>query len=341
MTDLILIPVERSQPLTPLKQGDKKFYHVPDGIASNFILETLGAGENIADLPVRKRQVNHNTAYQVLEDGKRRQIVMSNNKASVIIELADIEKISGSNKPTKKLFILTLMKANEQSIFNGVLTKDYISFPLQELLDIGFYNTPQSARKGFKDGMDVLTSLKIKGRIEASKSQDGSSVDVLEVLYTGASIKNGQCTVYFNSRINWNFIVQFYTILPRYYFRLSNRASDLLYYIFFLARQHTKDIAEKSYFTIGFRAIQHRLQLPSEVRNTRPQQTIKQPIEEAVAELEEQHAALYGNAEFLLEPVYDASAGIRAFLDNGYLKITLTGEFARNYIMLNQQFLHK
>ena len=322
--------------VSPLKpQQESNFYNVPDSTASNLILETLGAGENIADLPARKKQINHNTTYEVLEDGKRRQVSVINPKAKVTIELADIDKMTGSNKPAKKLFVLTLIKANEQAIFGGQLTKDYISFPLQELIDIGFYKTPQSARTGFKAGMDALTSLKIKGHIQQTKKR-GSSIDALEVLFTGANIKNGQCTVYFNPRISWSFIAQYFTILPRYYFKLPNRASDLLYYIFFLARQHTRDIEERGYFTIGFRAIQHRLQLPSEIDNGNPYRTIKQPIEEAIEELETEHSLLYGNTEFSLLPVYEETASIKDYLDNGYLRVGLTGAFAETYIEISK-----
>ena len=322
--------------VSPLKpQQESNFYNVPDSTASNLILETLGAGENIADLPARKKQINHNTTYEVLEDGKRRQVSVINPKAKVTIELADIDKMTGSNKPAKKLFVLSLIKANEQAIFDGQLTKDYISFPLQELIDIGFYKTPQSARTGFKAGMDALTSLKIKGHIQQTKKR-GSSIDALEVLFTGANIKNGQCTVYFNPRISWSFIAQYFTILPRYYFKLPNRASDLLYYIFFLARQHTRDIEERGYFTIGFRAIQHRLQLPSEIDNGNPYRTIKQPIEEAIEELETEHSLLYGNTEFSLLPVYEETASIKDYLDNGYLRVGLTGAFAETYIEISK-----
>ena len=316
-------------------QQESNFYNVPDSTASNLILETLGAGENIADLPARKKQINHNTTYEVLEDGKRRQVSVINPKAKVTIELADIDKMTGSNKPAKKLFVLSLIKANEQAIFDGQLTKDYISFPLQELIDIGFYKTPQSARTGFKAGMDALTSLKIKGHIQQTKKR-GSSIDALEVLFTGANIKNGQCTVYFNPRISWSFIAQYFTILPRYYFKLPNRASDLLYYIFFLARQHTRDIEERGYFTIGFRAIQHRLQLPSEAATKNPQRDIKDPIDEAIEELETEHSLIYGNTEFSLLPVYDEAASIKDYLDNGYLKVGLTGAFAQTYIKISK-----
>lgn len=324
------------QPVAPLKPLDQRdFYNVPDSTASNLILETLGAGAAIADLPARKRQVNHSTTLEVLESGKRRQVSLKTQKASVTIELADIDKLTGSNKPAKKLFVLALIKANEQAIHDGQLTKNYISFPLQELIDTGFYSTPQSARKGFNAGMDTLTSLKIKGHIQQTKKK-GSSIDALEVLFTGARIERGQCTIFFNERISWSFIAQYFTILPRYYFRLPNRASDLLYYIFYLTRQHTKDIEERGYFTISFRAIQHRLQLPSEVGNNNPDRTIKQPIEEAIEQIEDGHSGLYGNEDFSLLPVYDEYAPIANFLDNGYLRVELKGSFAETFIAISE-----
>ena len=324
------------QPVAPLKPVEQRdFYNVPDSTASNLILETLGAGAAIADLPARKRQVNHATTLEVYEDGQRRQVQLKTQKASVTIELADIDKLTGSNKPAKKLFVLALIKANEQAIHEGQLTKNYVSFPLQELIDTGFYSTPQRARKGFNAGMDTLTRLKIKGHIQQTKKK-GSSIDALEVLFTGARIERGQCTIFFNERISWSFIAQYFTILPRYYFRLPNRASDLLYYIFYLARQHTKDIEERGYFTISFRAIQHRLQLPSEVGNNNPDRTIKQPIEEAIEQIEDGHSGLYGNEDFSLLPVYDEYAPIASFLDNGYLRVELKGSFAETFIAISK-----
>lgn len=324
------------QPVAPLKPVEQRdFYNMPDSPASDLILEVLGAGAGVADLPARKRQVNHATTLEVYEDGKRRQIQLKSQKASVTIELADIDKITGSNKPAKKLFVLSLIKANEQAIFDGQLTKDYVSFPLQELVDIGFYKSLRSARTGFLSGADTLTSLKVKGHIQRNK-KTGSTIDTLEVLFTGAKIDKNQCFIRLNYTIDWSFIAQYFTILPRYYFRLPNRASDLLYYIFYLARQHTRDIEERGYFTIGFRAIQHRLQLPNEVGSPNPQRDIKQPIENAIEELETEHRKLYGNTEFSLLPVCDDTAPIADYLNNGYLKVGLTGSFAETFIAISK-----
>lgn len=325
------------QPASPFIEGEKSsFYNMPDSTASNLILDTLGAGEDIADLPNRKKAVNHSTAIQVLQKGKERRIELNSGNAQVTIELSDIDKIVGSNKTAKKMFVLALIKANEQAIHGGQLTRNYVSFPLKELVDIGFYKTPQSARRGFKDGMSTLTSLKIKGKLQKGKKKT-TTIEALEVLFTGARIVKGQCLIYFNDRISWSFLAQYFTILPTYYFELSNRASDLLYYIFYLARQHTKDIQERGYFTINFRSLQAKLNLPSEVGNREPAKTIKQPIEEAIEEIETAHSKIYNNTEFALLPVYDDLAPIADFLDKGYLKVTLSGDFSKMFIELSNK----
>ena len=323
----------------PYKQEETSFYNVPDSPATNLVLDVLGAGADIGDLPDRKKQINHNTEYEVLEDGNKRLISLKNatGTAEVTIELADIDKLTGSNKPAKKLFVLSLIKANQQAIHDGQLTKDYVSFPLQELVNIGFYTTTQSARAGFKSGADTLTSLKIKGKIKKSK-KNGVDIETLEVLFTGARIKNGQCFIYLNPRISWSFLTQYFTILPTYYFKLPNRASDLLYYIFYLARQHTEDIAdpERGYFTISFRAIQHRLSLPSEKGLNNPMRDIKDPIEKAIEQIEIEHKATYDNMEFSLLPVCDDNAPIAEYLDNGYLRVELKGAFATNFVAISK-----
>lgn len=334
--------------VTPVKPEEHSFYNVPDSSASNLVLDVLGAGADIADLPERKKQINHSSDYEVLESGNKRQITFKNSggTAEVTIELADVDKLTGSNKSAKKLFVLNLIKANEQAIHNGILTRDYVSFPLQELVDTGFYTNIRSARAGFTSGADVLTSLKIKGKVRKSKKKvtditggkhnDGAERDVLEVLFTGAAIVKGQCFIYLNPRINWGGLTQYFTILPTYYFRLPNRASDLLYYIFYLARQHTKEIEERGYFTIGFRAIQHKLQLPNEKGAANPQRDIKDAIEKTIVQLEDEHHKTYNNLEFSLLPVCDEQAPIAEYLDNGYLKVELKGGFAANFIAISK-----
>lgn len=333
------------QVTTPTKQKEIGFYNLPTSTGSNLIYDVLEAGENIADLPNRKKRINNNTTYKVQQSGKKRLISLANQNGTgeVTAELADIEKATGSNISAKMLFTLSMIKANEQAIFNGELTKDYISFPLQELVDIGLYKTIRSARTGFNNGADLLTSIKIKGKIKKSKKAE-VEIETLEVLFTGARIQKGQCYIFLNHRIKWSFFTQYFTILPRYYFSLSNRASDLLLYIFYLARQSVKAIEEranqnggKGYFTISFRALQQKLQLPSEKGLNNPRRDIKDAIENAISEIEEAHIETYGSGGFYLEPTYNDKAPISEYLDNGYLKVILEGAFSSMFIAISKE----
>ena len=309
----------------------QRFYTLPTSPATNLVTEILAAGDDIESLPDRKNEISHSTKLEVSINGRQRKVSLHTKKEDITIELSDIYKLTGNNKGAKKLLALALIKANEQALHDGELTRDYVSFPLQELVDIGFYSSIRSARNGFNNGMDTLTSLKIKGHIQQTPKKK-HSIDVLEIPFTGARIKDGECKIFLNNRINWNFIIQYYTIIPRYYFTLSNRAGDLMILIFSLARQRTREIEKQGYFNISFKVIQHRLQLPSENNNKNPDRTIRQPIEDAIEEIETMHSDYYGNQDFALLPVYDDAASITDYLNNGYLKVSLTGAFADPFI---------
>lgn len=323
--------------IEPIKDYFESHFFIGISPASELCLNALGAGQKIADLPKRKNQINHNTKYEVMknDDGSKRIISLVNKNTRISLEISDIEKITGNNKTAKKLFIFALIKANKQAIYNGELTKDHISFSLKELVEIGFYKALNSARKGFKSGMDTLTSMKIKGSLKKSNTKK-IEIESLEVLFTGAKINKNQCYIFFNTRINWNFLLQYFTILPKYYFKLSNKASDLIYYIFYLARQNVNNIEKNGYFTISLRAIQHKLQLPNENGLNNPQRDIKDAIENAIEQIEEEHAKYYKNTELSILPVYNEKDSIIDYLENGYLKIGLTGNLAKKFIEINK-----
>lgn len=328
------IPVKENVALTaagnlaPQTEEKESFYSVPTSPATDTVLKVLGSGkENLSSLKSRTKHVNHSQEIEVLQQGGKRQITIKSNVSTVTLELADIEKLTGSNKTAKKLFIFNLIKMNEQAYSGGVLKRNYVQFPLQELIDIGFYSTLRSARQGFNNGMDILTSLKLKGSMQKGKKEVATA---LEVLFTGANIKNGTCTVFLNERINWGFIASYYTILPSYSFKLSNKAFDLILYVFYLARQRLKDIESKGYFTISLKALQNQLQLPQESIN--PTRDIKKPIEDAIAEI----MSYSQQTEFLIEPVVDNNAPIAAYLAEGYIKITLRGNYAASFIELSK-----
>lgn len=311
----------------------------PQGMASNLFYEVIGAGKGIGNLSARKRQINHAAKLKVVGKGKKRQINLIEGDAQIIIELQDIDKLfKGNNATAQKLFVLALIKANEQAIHDGKVTRNHISFPLQELVDMRFYGSVDTARRGFDAGADILTSLKIKGKIK-SRNKD-VYIRARSVLFTDSLVDNNQCFLWLNDKVDWNFIIQFYTVLPNFYFALNSKASALLEYIFYLARQRTREIKNEGHFNIGIRAIQNRLNLPSEVGNANPGRTILEPIENAAKQIEDKQKELGIKAVDLLfthKSTPFECASVKSILENGYLQVTLSDEYAENFISISQK----
>lgn len=327
--------------ITPESQLERheRFYNLPTSSSSDLVMKALGAGSNLAALPGSSRRVSHNQSILVRENGKKRQLVSKGNNIETIIEIGDIEKLIGSNKAAKKMFAFALIKMNERAYDykSGTLYHAEIGFSLQELVDIGYYSSIRAARRGFLTAMDTLTSLKLKAVVKRGKKNfttapaDAEGEGIL-VMFIGAAVTNNYCRVMLNYELNWQPLFQYFTVLPKFALMLGNRPFDLLYTIFYLARQNSKQIKAKGYFDIGFRAIQQRLELPNEADTKEPTKHIRQPIENAIAAIEEQLKAAGEEQDLIITPVFDVRSNIREYLDNGYLRITFKGSYAAPFI---------
>ena len=321
---------------------------MPTGAAIFAIQEVLTAGgrKGINALPERKKKINHGAKYTIragdpLKNEPPNCLViqkdLSNRRGKIIILMPReiLDKYTGNNITVKKIFILLLQKINEQVYHEGQLTRDYITFSVHELINLGIYKTYQSAMNGFTNAMEILTRIRVYGKLRLNK---GSVVisPRLAVLFPTIDPERGSLKVYLNRQvdeINWQFIFQAFSTLPNYYYELSPRASELLYYIFFIARQQTKGIKERGYFSIGMRAIQQAIHLPDEEETKNPKRDIKDEIENAVNEIEETHRIHYEGDEDLLflSLEYQDEWDIKRFLDEGYLQVNLSGTFSAQF----------
>lgn len=334
------IPSKKRKPafLSPKQIKENNYYKVPISTTTIVATEMLQGKDKMNELPIRKKQVSHNAKYKVLKQENQRRLEYESEKVKITFELENVEKILGAKNPARKFFIMALVKANEQIIHEGTFSKYCVTFPLQELVDCRLYKNKDSARKGFKTAMSALTSLKYQGEETINKKKKITN-STLRVLFTGADIKNGQCSIHFNNLIDWDFSTQYFSILPKYYLDLSDRAFDLLTYIFYMARQKCEDISKKEYFNISFRSIQHKLFLPFEGDTEHPQRDIKDEMEKAISEIEDKQFLYYGAnnpqkeepPELSFLPVYNENASIEEYLDKGYLKVELRGELAKYF----------
>lgn len=314
---------------------------LPTSPVIHLILSVLAAGENVADLAPRLRQINRNTDISVEEQGDKRYIQYKSPTNDVSIEIDDIKLLRGSNKAAKKLFILALVEANKRALYRGWLKQAEISFPLQLLIDHGLYKTPQSARNGFKAGLDILQSIKVSGNSRIN-NKARATIDEPSRLFTGATIRRGQCVIGLNPDIDWNFIAQYFTALPSYYFRLPNRASELLYYIFYRARQNTREIDEGGSFSISLRSVQQQLQLPSEKsdRTINYGRDICGQIDKAIKDIEQFQKELF-TRDLSLHTKCNSNSSIQEYLANGYLEVRISGELSKTFIEISRDQAQK
>ncbi len=316
-------PLQQEAPQQDRDEGEKP-HKYPTGPGPRLINKVLGAGKDgLETMPEKWGPINHDQNMEIFSNGKGRRVISQAKDSSITLELGDIEKLDGYNKGVRKMFDFILIKMNEQAYSGQTLIHDYVSFSLADLIKAGLYGTPQSARRGFKDAMSVITSLKIGGEIRKSKKEAVSQA-CIEVLFTGIHLKNGECTVYLNPRINWGFVTPFYTVLPSWCFRLSNNAYILLQHIFYLARQNTKAISDKGYFTVSIRGVHAALNLPAIEGTTHPQRDIIDAIEGAISDIE----LLNNDSDFTITPRKCDNVPIQDYINNGYLEIGLKGKYS-------------
>ena len=310
---------------------EQAFYSMPTSPASNLAMVVFTHGkEQLGELPERMELARSKNTYTLKASDTARRITQQQSNGDLItLELSDIDKLKGTNKTISKLFAFSLVKLNEQAEQGGQLTRNTIEFSLQELVDRGFYSNTVNARAGVKKAFEVLTNMKVSGTIAKGKKKNIEQAE-LAVLFTYCRIKKNVVTVDLNSRINWEMLTQFYTILPKWAFSLPVKPWDLLYYVFYLARQNLDKISKQGYFTISFQAIHSRLVLPEAEYTKNPQRDIKDVIERAITEIEER--AHTPELQFI--PRYNEKDNIKEYLSNGYLEVHFSGAYAAAFLDL-------
>lgn len=281
---------------------------------TNQAINAFGAGRPI--------KANRNTDIGYVEKTPEMWSITSENKTSKLtLSIDNIGLLKTNNKGLKKCFAFVLVQCNDQHYASE------IGFPLQAMVDNGMYSSISNARRGFKDNIEKIMAMTFKGTSKKGRTVIEEQGGKLIYHY---EIKKNYVTLSFNEKINVSFMAQYFTLLPKFSFALSNNAFSLLEYIFFLARQNTRTIKERGSFNIGLRAVRDYLNLPHEDDTKDHTKLIRNPIETAIEQIEEAN----NNASFTITPVYNEdSRNIREWLD-GYLQIGLREEFAETFIKI-------
>lgn len=321
------------------------------------------------DLPLfisRSELLNRNTAMSFIRNGKIKKIVIastykdSKENSTITLYMPNIDFISANNDKFSKVFTFILAKINEQAIDKNAnkLYKDYITFSLQELVELGIYKNVKSAKDGINKVYKKLYETKIKIINKNNKwnmeKETGLFRNDKEKI-TDIEHRKNYYKIYLNKGSIFTYLDYIYfTIIPKWAYVLSNRAFLLTKLIFERARQSTYNKETKTVeFNVSMRLIQRNLNLPDEEKTLKHLQLIKKPILESIEQIENKYNETlqekikdlpeqeqknyekYIDINILHQPENRAdkieTMNIKEFLDSQYLTITLKGSFAEFY----------
>lgn len=232
------------------------------------------------------------------------QYTIQKDNQKIVIELVVLGALSKVSPYAAKMLVFILAKINRQaSNIKGELTRNYITFTLQELVDLKMYSDVRSARAAFWNIMPVLRHVSIYGFLMPDKDSKDTTPDGEKKDNTPLSGKGGgiigtfgiepdgrTCKVYLEEGADWKLLLQFYAALPTFYFELSSLAASIVLYATHLARIRAKEIKKddtQQVIPLSLEALRERLMLPDMEGNKKRYETIRKPIEDAIDEIEQ------------------------------------------------------
>ena len=232
---------------------------------------------------------SHGEQITTTEAGKKIVITKTRGESTIQIIIKDKGILNDKNTKTfAKLFCFCIQELNLQHY------KGEIEIDLQKLVDLGMYKTTGTARRALFDFFDLQQNINLAGKLanpKRGKKNEPQFVTEEEGLFFYHITKSGTglVTLYYNEKINLDFIASYYSVIPQFAYGLSNNGFLLVRYIFYLARQNTAAIKKDGSFNIKLENIRENLGLPfvEEVKNRKYKQFIFDPIENAVEEIEE------------------------------------------------------
>ncbi len=327
------LPAESKKGRLRKSEDSAKWFSFPNSPASNTVFGVVSHAGTLETYANRLEHNSHSTQIDFFDPPEGTQknlsqrIKYTTDNTETTIHLDNIDLFTKANKPLKKILTYTLVQLSKENVTENLENDISIKFPLEDFVTLGCYKTIRTARQAFNQAQHPLTSIKIEGVVRDKKDQKQITDSGIEVLFTGAHIKNGIVEIYLNKRINWQlFALQYFSILPKEYFSLSDNAADTLLNIVMLARKRLNDIGKNGSFNMSFKTLQQILDLPDENATKNPGRDIKEPILNAISEISNML-----NGDIVVEPIYNTNGNIIEFLENGYAKVSLYNEYLEHF----------
>lgn len=329
------------------EQLDQIFFNVPSAPIIKDTVSVIANSKNLKDIETNRKKATKDSKkiYKVENDtsGDKKIVYAYNRKGlNYSIGLANFSTYfkDDTNKGLMKIFVFVLIQIFEQCFIDrkfielppGEKICAFISY--EKMVEAGLYTSKHIAKDNFELNLDKLTSIKITGERYGKERPGGDRIGLFD-----AKEEEGGYSLILNDLIDWNAIAKFYTIMPKWIFKLSSTAFQMAFYIFYLARQNAKKISETHSFTISLRALKGQLNLPDETETRETKKLIKQPIEKAIEEINDE--AKTKDFRISLTPKFKGNESIKYYLDTGKLKVKITGSYFSTFKKIDMKAKRK
>lgn len=318
-----------AQDITEVNSAQDGFKLTPTSPMLTGIYTAINRGDTLEQYVEQKKKYNFNQRLEVMrsDEGTTLSIVTMGKKKDGIRVTKQNFSISFKNVPhyVEKFFTRFMQAAVEQVIIQGQVkaNKNKVTFPYSDFKSV--YRDYNSFKRAILDASDPLRSISIKSI--------GKEVNTGNLFTNVGTENNSAAWAILNPNMDWGLITKFYMSLPNYYYELQPRAAVLLRFIFTMARTNADKLKEKGYLVIGYRAVHNELGLPGEIKANNPKRDIKDVIHDLAEQINEKHVAVMEATDILnIECCDDPKAKIKEFLDNGYYKVNMSGEYTARYI---------
>lgn len=277
----------------------------------------------------------YTTKWSYSKDNTKLQFIKTGKKEEYTIEFERLE----TKQPARinKILLYAYQEINRQHVlaYLGENKQAAVTFNLQNLVDLKMYESKKAARLAINNFYMSQTNFKVGGVKIGKNSKQPDYQCGKSIMFSSYSIDNSIVTLWLAPGFPWAMFTEYYSVFPRFAYGLKENAFSLIYCIFYLARQNTKDIKGKGTFTIKLETVSDYLGLPTpdDVKGRKYNEYIKKPIDDAITEIETvtkdlPEAQNYG---LTITPHYIDNGKISDWL-KGYLTIGLAGDFAKTFI---------
>lgn len=280
---------------------------------------------------------NRHEICQTREKGNDIITTWSNGKGSKIsFEIADADRLINGQYFMRNLFFI-IQKMNDQAF------PDAVTISLDEMVNLKMYSRTDGALRGMRTFFRNQKKITLNGAIKKTKKrkiyagENGTEKGIDGGLFTHLLYDRGSSYVQFvvDPCFNTEFIAPYFTLFPRDAYRMSEKALSLTYYIFYLARQNTRNIKNGGTFKIKMDTVRNFLGFPDvdEVKDRKYKKYIVDPLDRIIDEVERVigETPEAQNQGFTITPYVQYTGNVRDYLQ-GYLEIGLKGELAKTFI---------